>query len=351
MPEAAVLIVCFNGRDFLGDCLSSVFNSNESELTVRVIVIDNASTDGSAEFVRRDFPRADLLTLPENRGFAAANNAGWEFARKKFPDLKYLAVLNHDTVVQAGWLTTLANHLETHPQTAAAQPKILLWPKKDRFNTAGNQSHYLGFGIVSAYDKVDDGSLDRIRQIDFPSGAAVLLRADVINSASLFDDLFFLYLEDADLGWKLRQMGFLIDYVPAAIVWHKYAFQRDYQYYYYLERNRWILLATYYKLPTIILLSPMFLLMELGQVYFSWRNGVLDQKIRAWRYFLSAESLSNLRRRRREAQNRRRISDGEFTRDFVGEIEFSEIKSKTLRRIGNPLLRAYWAVARRLIFW
>jgi hypothetical protein len=91
--------------------------------------------------------------------------------------------------------------------------------------------------------------------------------------------------------------------------------------------------------------------MELGQVYFSWLNGVLDQKIRAWRYFLSAESLSNLRRRRREARNRRRISDREFTRDFVGEIEFSEIKSKTLRRIGNPLLRAYWAIARRLIFW
>jgi GT2 family glycosyltransferase len=351
MGQAVVLIVCFNGREFLRDCLSSVFSSDDSGLNVRVIVIDNASTDGSAELVRQEFPQVRLLTLPENRGFAAANNAGWELARSEFRDLKYLAILNHDTIVKGGWLAALAGHLENHPQTAAAQPKILLWPKKDRFNTAGNQSHYLGFGIVSAYDKIDDGSFDQVRSINFPSGAAVLLRAEAIKSAGLFDDLFFLYLEDADLGWKLRQMGFSVDYVPAAVVWHKYTFQRDYQFYYYLERNRWILLATYYKWATLLLLSPMILLMELGQVYFAWRNGVLGQKLRAWRYFMCGGNLAKLRMRRREARHRRRVTDREFTRDFVGEIDFSEIKSKTLRRIGNPLLRAYWQIARRLIFW
>ncbi|MGA3067897.1 MAG: glycosyltransferase family 2 protein [Tepidisphaeraceae bacterium] len=351
MSEAAVLIVCFNGREFLGDCLASVFNSSDAGLNVHVIVIDSASTDGSAEIVRRDFPQADLLVLPSNVGYAAANNFGWKFARNKYPNLDYLAILNHDTLVQSGWLAKLAGHLETHPRTAAAQPKILLWPKTDRFNTAGNESHYLGFGIVSAYDKIDDGSLDEVRPIDFPSGAAVLLRAAAVKEAGLFDDLFFLYLEDADLGWKLRQMGFLIEYVPAAVVWHKYAFQRNYEYYYFLERNRWILLATYYKLPTMIVLSPMLILMELGQLFFAWRNGVLGQKIRSWRYFWCSRNLAHLRERRRESQQRRKISDRQFTRNFVGEIDFSEIKSRTLRRVGNPLLNIYWQIARRLIVW
>jgi GT2 family glycosyltransferase len=351
MIEAAVLIVTYNGREFLEDCLASVFKSDDPDIQIHVIVIDNASTDSSAALVREKFPQVDVLPLTENRGFAAANNAGWKFAHEKYPNLEFLVILNHDTIVKSGWLDALTAHLESKPTCAAAQPKILLWPSKDRINTAGNKSHYLGFGIVTAYNQPDDGSWDRGHEIDFPSGAALVVRASAIELAGLFDDEFFLYLEDADLGWKLRQMGLSVDYVPTAVVWHQYKFQRNYEFYYYLERNRWILVLTYYRLATILILSPMFALMELGQFFFAWRNGVLGPKIRSWRHFWCAKNLSHLRRRRREAQNRRRISDREFTCDFVGEIDFAEIQSKTLRMIGNPILKIYWKIVRPLISW
>jgi len=351
IAEVAVLIVCFNGRNFLADCLKSVSESDDAGLVRHIIVIDNASTDDSADLLRNEYPQIELLSLGENRGFAAANNAGWEYARDKYPNLQYLAILNHDTIVQSGWLTQLTDHLQHFPTVAAAQPKILLWPQKNLFNTTGNQSHYLGFGMVSAYGQIDDGSRDQIHPIDFPSGAALVVRVDVIKQVGLFDDLFFLYLEDADLGWKLRQTGWQIDYVPTSVIWHKYTFQRDYQYYFYLERNRWILLGTYYKTLTLLVLMPMAIAMEIGQLFFAWRKKILGQKFRAWLFFAKPANLAYLLRRRRQARNRRRISDRLFTQNFIAQIEFPEIKSRTLYAIGNPLLKFYWRIARRLIIW
>ena len=350
MNEAAVLIVTFNGREFLDDCLSSVFNSSDPDIQTHVVVIDNASTDGSADFVREKFPRAEILRLNENRGYAAANNAGWKLASEKFPNLEYLAILNHDTIVKSGWLAALTGQLKDRGSVAAVQPKILLWPNKDRINTAGNRSNYLGFGIVTAYNEPDDGSHDKPREIDFPSGAAFVVRANAVEALGLFDDEFFLYLEDADLGWKLRQTSLKIEYAPAAVVWHKYTFQRNYEFYYYLERNRWMLLLSYYKFRTLLLISPMLFLMELGQLFFAARTAWF-RKSCALAVLLAPQNISYVMNRRRQARARRTISDRLFTMDFAGKVEFSEIKSRTLQCVGNPIMNAYWKIAQRLMFW
>jgi len=287
MTRVAILIACYNGRECLGDCLRSLLDSRDPDIDASIILIDNASTDSSADFVQLQFPQVELIRLKENRGFAGGINAGWEYARRKFPDLQYVAAINQDIIVQSGWLATLARRLRDHPSTAAVQPKVLLWPQKDRFNTAGNRSHYLGFGLVTAYGQLDAGSFSKCREIDFPSGAAVLIRAQALGGGEIFDDLFFLYLEDAELGWKLRQLGHRIDYVPDAVIWHQYGFHQDYRFYFYLERNRWYLLATYYKTPTLLLLLPAILAMEMGQLFFAWRNRVLGQKLAACAFFAS----------------------------------------------------------------
>jgi hypothetical protein len=351
MTRVAILIACYNGRGCLGDCLRSLLDSRDPDIEASIILIDNASTDSSADFVERQFPQVELIRLKDNRGFAGGINAGWEYARRKFPNLQYVAAINQDIIAQSGWLATLVRHLRDHPSTAAVQPKVLLWPQKDRFNTAGNRSHFLGFGLVTAYGQLDAGSFNQAREIDFPSGAAVVIRAQVLGGREIFDDLFFLYLEDAELGWKLRQLGYRIDYVPDAVVWHQYSFHHDYRFYFYLERNRWYLLATYYKTPTLLLLLPAILAMEMGQLYFAWRNRVLGQKLAACAFFASPPNLCRLLLRRRQAQRRRRIGDRQFLLRFVGEIDLPELRSQTLRTIGNPILRTYWRLARPLIFW
>jgi hypothetical protein len=351
MTRLAILIACFNGRKYLGDCLRSLQCGAAADLQISIIVIDNASTDGGADFVAREFPAVELIRLTENRGFAGGVNAGWRFARDKFPDLKYVALVNQDLTVDANWLGPLVEHLDSNPGTAAVQPKVMLAHPPNRFNTAGNRSHYLGFGLVTAYGQLDDGSHDHICEIDFPSGAAALIRAEALGADDIFDDLYFLYLEDAELGWKLRQRGHKIAFIPGSIVWHQYEYRHDYKFYFYLERNRWYLLATYYKLPTLLLLLPAIFAMEFGQLYFAWRNRVFGQKLAAYRFFLGRKHLATLLEQRRRARQRRRIGDRPFVRTFVSEIDLPELRSKTLRRIGNPLLRAYWHIVRPLIVW
>jgi hypothetical protein len=351
MTEVLLLIACYNGRQCIGDCLRSLIDSQDPGVLKHIVIADNASSDGSAEFIAQSFPEVELIRLDRNRGFAGGINAAWHHARGKYPTAQYVAPVNQDIIAQSGWLGALVSHLDSNPNVAAVQPKVLLWPQKNRLNTAGNQSHYLGFGLVTAYGQADDGSFDRTREIDFPSGAAMVVRADAIRPSDLFDELFFLYLEDAELGWRLRQLGRRIEYVPAAVVWHQYEYRHDYRYYFFLERNRWYLLAMYYKTPTLLLLAPIFLVMEAGQLYFAWRNGVLAQKMQACLFFCVPANLARLLRRRCEVQRRRRIGDREFTRPFVSEIDLPELRSRTLRRIGNPLLRAYWRLIRPLIRW
>jgi GT2 family glycosyltransferase len=351
MTRIVLLIPCFNGREYLGDCLRSLLESGDADLQTSIVVTDNASTDGSADLVAREFPTVDLVRLADNRGFAGGVNAGWKYAREKFPDVKYVGIVNQDAIASPRWLTPLVSHLHANPQTAAVQPKVMLGDRRDCFNTAGNRSHYLGFGLVTAYGHVDDGSRDQICEIDFPSGAAALIRAEAFATGDIFDDLYFLYLEDAELGWKLRQLGHRIEFIPASVVWHHYSYRHDYKFYFYLERNRWYLLATYYKLPTLVLLSPAIVAMEFGQLYFAWRNGVLGQKWAAMTFFLAPKNLKRLLDTRRKAQRRRRIGDRQFVHSFVGEIDLPELRSKTLRRIGNPILRAYWHIVRPLIVW
>jgi GT2 family glycosyltransferase len=349
--DAIVLIACHNGRKFLDDCLNSLFASDESPYHFRVVIVDNASADGSADYIAQHFPHVDLIRCDTNLGFAGGNNAGWEFILKHYPRVRHLALLNQDTIVQSGWLAALIKFLDTRPVVGCAQAKVMLHPQTDRFNTAGNVSHFLGFGFTTACGDLDVGQFQHQRRLGLASGAAMLIRADAIARAGLFDPTFFAYLEDADLSWKLRQLGYDAAYVPASVVFHKYHFKQDWRHYYLLERNRWLILATYYKLPTLILLAPALAAMELGQLYFAFQSGVLRAKLRAYGFFFSPLNLRDLWRRRRAAQKRRRINDRRFTESFVGTIDFAELNSALLRRVANPILSRYWSVARKLIVW
>lgn len=355
--EVAVLIVCHNGLPHLPDCLGSL-NAPEPAapgagpgLLVRIVVVDNASQDDSATFVRSRFPAVDCVSAPENLGFAGGNNLGWEHIRARYPRVRFVSLLNQDTIVTPGWLRPLVAFLEAHPEVAAVQPKVMLHPESTLFNTAGNRSHFLGFGFVTGYREADRGQYDRVSRIDFPSGAACLLRASVLEELGLFNGGFFMYLEDAELGWRLSQTGRSSVFVPRSVVYHKYAFRQDYRFYYLLERNRFWLLLIHYRWRTLLLLLPALLLMELGQLYFAWRQGVLRQKLRAYGFFLERANRVRVWSDRKAAQHARTVGDRVLTRSFSGRIAFREIESPLVKYVANPVLGAYWAVARRLIRW
>ena len=347
--EAAVLIVSYNSRHYLDECLRSVLDSDDGPLVRRVVVVDNASRDGSAAFVREQFPQVDVVELDRNLGFAGGNNAGLDYLRQRYPSLTHLALLNPDTVVRSGWLGELVEYLRRNPHVAAAQVKLLMHPQTDRFNSAGNRCHYLGFGFVTACGEQDRGQYDQPRTIDFASGAALVVDARRLDEVGLFDGRMFLYLEDTDLAWKLRLQGWQVAYVPSSVVYHKYAFDKNYRFYYYFERNRLYLLLIYYRMGTLLLLLPALLAMELSQCLFALARGLLGDRLRAYRWLLSPANQAVIRARRRQVQRLRRVSDREFMGGFAGRIEHAAVSG--LARLADAVFAAYWAVARRLIFW
>jgi GT2 family glycosyltransferase len=326
-------------------------DSDDGPLERRVLVIDNASSDGTADYLASAWPQVDCVASSVNLGFAGGNNLGWEEIQRRYPQANYVALLNQDTVVQSGWLAALVAFLEQHPEAGTAQSKLRLHQKPDCFNTVGNVSHYLGFGFTSACGERDVGQFDEPRLIDFPSGAAFAINVEHLRRWGLFEAFLFLYLEDTELGWKLAQLGHPNYYVPTSVVYHKYEFKGDYRNYYFLERNRHWLLLVYYKWPTLLLLAPALVLMELGQLVFATQQGVLRAKLRAYGFCLRPANLAQLWRSRQAAQRRRQIPDRHFLANFTGVIRFEGLQGFLIRRVANPIFGTYWSVVRRMIWW
>lgn len=348
--EVAVILVAYNSRDDLAECLAGVERWAGDGVVLRVIVVDCDSSDGSADLVRERFPGVDLVEPGKNLGFAGGNNLGWEHIQRHYPSVKYVALLNPDTVPGAGWLDPLIARLESHPAAATCQPLITLHDQPDRINTAGNRSHYLGFGFVTKCGEPIPRDTTP-QQIGFSSGAAVLVLADLLAKHGLFEPDMFLYCEDTDLGWKLSQLGYTHELVPGSRVAHKFKAGASLSHYYYLERNRLWLLFVYYKRPTLLLVLPAALLMEAGQLLFALMHGKLGDKLRAYAYFLNRDHRKRIFDLRRAAQSRRTVCEKDFLRGFTGTIDYPTLRGPLVRYLANPLLGAYWWLARRVIFW
>jgi GT2 family glycosyltransferase len=260
-------------------------------------------------------------------------------------------LLNADTEVRSGWLAVLGTFLDRHRSAGCAQAKLLLHARNRTLNTAGNRSHYLGFGMMTGYGEPDHRQYDQRRKIDFPSGAAVMIRMSVLEQLGLFDENFYMYLEDADLGWKLRQAGHDCFFVPDAVVYHKYVPDAAVSFYEHFERNRWLLLLTYYKRRTLLVLAPALAIMEVGQLVYATASGRLGAKLRSWRWFGPRAHRDHVRRRRRVARQFRARSDRQFTQGFSGTVELPAGQPLLLRCLANPLLAGYWRIMKRLIYW
>ena len=262
----------------LAKCLPSVLEQNYPEF--EVILVDNASTDGSVSYVKNNFENVKIIKNMKNIGFAGGNNVGIRASKGEL-----IVLLNQDTVVDPSWLSQLVRVMTRREDVGICMPKILLFDERDNLNTDGVKINFLGFGWPGGYRKKDKGD-NKVKEIDFASGASMMLRRDVLQKVGLFDKDFFLYHEDSDLGWRIRLSGYNIVCVPTSVVYHKYVFTFNKRKFYYLERNRIILLIKNFKARTFMLIFPAFLLTEVGVLLYSLKNGLFAQKIRSYLYII-----------------------------------------------------------------
>ncbi len=282
-----------------------------------------------------------------NSGFAATNNVGFSYAVENNFDYVYL--LNQDTVVEKDFLAEALAVAESDSAIGAVQSKLLLYSDKGKINSIGNEIHYLGFAFAGGY-KTPDRPMPE-KEITYPSGAAVLIKVSALKQTGFFNPEFFMYHEDTDLGWRLWLCGYKIILAPRSVVYHKYEFSRSIKKYYYMERNRLIVILQNYKLATLLLIGPAGLLMGTLMFFYSFIAGWWRQYIAVLAYFCHYQHWQMILSNRKTVQQKRTIKDRLIIKRFVGKIEFQEINNPLLRYIVNPFFNLYWQLIKRLICW
>jgi GT2 family glycosyltransferase len=228
---------------------------------LEVIVVDNGSTDGTAEALADEFRDSiRVVRSTTNRGFAGGNNLAFERARGK-----YLLLLNDDAVAEKGWAEALINVAESTPDVGMCTSKILCYDDRTLIDNVGHLMYIDGLNRSRGHLTRDRGQYDQIEETIFASGCAALYRRDIVMNTGGFDEDFFAYGDDADLGMKLRLAGYKCMYVPAAVVYHRQSASTgssSMQKLFWIERNRiWVLIK--YFPPILILSSPWYTLKRL----------------------------------------------------------------------------------------
>jgi hypothetical protein len=215
----SVVVVTWNRRDLLRSCLQSL-TRQKLEQPFEVIVVDNGSDDGSPEMALREFSenpafRLKLIRNQVNRGFCAGNNQGFAASASEF-----VALLNNDAEAEPDWLSTLVRAFDGRAEIGMAASKILVYEDPRRIDKAGHLIYPDGQNRGRGTGELDAGQYDRIEEVLWPDGCAAMYRRELLDQIGGFDEDFFAYADDAELGLRARIAGWTCLYMPAARVRH-----------------------------------------------------------------------------------------------------------------------------------
>ncbi|RLB00266.1 MAG: glycosyltransferase family 2 protein, partial [Deltaproteobacteria bacterium] len=255
----SVLIVVYNNLDDLEDCLSSVLDSDYPN--VEIIAVDNASTDGSPDFIRQNFPSVKLIEYPLNLGFGEANNRAFRLAKGEF-----VFLLNPDTYLPKDTISVLVNRMEKDSQIGILAPKMLFFQEPRVINSAGIRSNRILYSCDRGFLEYDEGQYDEEAEVISACGGAMLVRKAVIDKIGLFDSRYFMYYEDLDFGIRSWLAGYKVLYTPKAVVYHRMraSGRSEYLNEYMDNKNRIRTILKNCLLMTLLKMVPRSLAFDLG---------------------------------------------------------------------------------------
>lgn len=221
MKRVAVVILNYNGKKFLEEFLPNVIANTNAELA-DIVVADNASTDGSVEFMCERFPEIRLIDNGSNGGFAT----GYNLALRQI-EAEYFVLLNSDIEVTPNWIEPVVELMDSDSQIAACQPKILSYYEKDKFEYAGASGGFIDrYGYPFCRGRVfqnleeDKGQYDDVCEVFWATGACMFVRADLYLKHGGLDDSFFAHMEEIDFCWRMKNLGYKIYCCPQSKVYH-----------------------------------------------------------------------------------------------------------------------------------
>jgi len=318
----------------------------------QIYIVDNASTPASRDYLSAAYPEAVIIERPDGN-YAAANNLGFRQALQD--GCEYLVSVNMDTEMSPSWLSALVKALEDNPAAGLAQSKILLFPgseeekKHPLINSLGNRCHFLGFGFTSAY-RAPDREISGYPEISgYASGCSFIIRPEVFLAIGGYDEEYYMYHDDLELSLKARFAGWKIVLAPQSVIFHKYEFSRSTQMVYYMERNRYLTILSFYPpallallfLPLIFSALAIFVYAVIG----SWGGAAL----RVAGYFCRPRTYRHISASRRARRLYQKEKFSSLANGFASRIEFQEIANPFLKYIANPLMSAFWQLAKKII--
>lgn len=339
-PLVSIIVVNWNGLRFLDDCLSSLEKQTWQER--EFVLVDNGSTDGTADCIRtwsERLPRAQAIQLSENTGFCRANNLAFARARGE-----WIALFNNDAVAEPNWLEELVRHADAERRIGMLGSKILFVEPAGVIDKVGHLIYWDGQNRGRGTMESDVGQYNRPEEILWPDACAALYHRKIFEETGGFDETFFAFGDDADLGMRARLLGWKSWYVPTAVVHHHHSATAGA----YsplkvmlVERNRLLLAIKNFSLPLLIQ-NPYWTLRRYGWHAYAAlrRQGASGRFVRAhgwwsmlvnlaWSYLSAAKLLPAALRSRRQIQRTKRLSDREMT-DLLRRFQI-DIRELTLR--------------------
>lgn len=323
--QVTIIIPNLNGRQHLVYCLSSILEQSYQKF--ETILVDNGSTDDSVEFTQKNFPGVQVIANQHNLGFAAANNLAIQATTSP-----YIVTLNNDTRVDRNWLGEMVRVAERDQNIGMIACKILYMAEPQLIDSAGLEIDLVGMAR-NRYNGLADPAETEPYEVFCPAGAAALYKRAMLDEVGLFDEAYFAYCEDMDLGWRARLMGWKCMYVPTAVVYHRHSatsgqgsqFKR-----YLLTRNRIWTVVKNYPSPELWLYLPKLIFYDwLAMVYRIW----VEKNLSPIRGRLAAlPQLRQMWRQRRLIQQRQSVSWSQLKTLMTAPVELGPSAQAALRQ-------------------
>jgi hypothetical protein len=217
--KLAIVIVNWNSYDLTHDTLVSL--SKTTYTNYDIILVDNCSEDGSGDKLKENFSNIILIHSAKNNGFTGGNNIGMQYALEH--GYENVLLLNNDVAVAPNFIEPLIQKLASHKNTAAVQPLIYFHHNHELIWNAGSKyNSLLGIPRTPQYNKKDIGQqeIKKQKQIDWITGCAMMLKTEALKKVGLFRESFFIYYEDVDLSFRLKEAGYELAYEPSSVIYH-----------------------------------------------------------------------------------------------------------------------------------
>jgi GT2 family glycosyltransferase len=336
----SVIVLAYGPEAHLEHCVAAVLDSADDSgqpVDLELLIVDNGALDAVSRLPRDD--RVTIVRPERNLGFAGGCNAGAEIANGDV-----LVFVNSDAIVDSAAVDSLGRAL-TDREVGIVSGSVRLADRSDLMNTAGNPVHFLGLSWAGGFGEPFQRHKTPV-DIASASGALFALRTDTWHDLGGFDEHYFAYHEDVDLSLRTWQRGLRVQFEPSAVAIHHYAFSRNPNKQYLLERNRWITLLTVFPRTALLAGLPAAPLLELLMCAAAARQGWLPDKLRSYRWII--KNRHYLRERRRVVQGASKMPPAEFLRLLSSRIEPAGVARPPGLGAVNVVLASYWRLALHL---